>query len=80
MNDEVYFWHVDKQWSLLQVDTIILGVIFFPCKLCKSFLHVDSITLGLCSQACWKYPKQVYNIFVIYQGKCERWTWYFANR
>ena len=26
MNDEVYFWHADKQRSLLQVDAIILGV------------------------------------------------------
>ena len=26
MNYEVYFWHADKQRSLLQVDTIILGV------------------------------------------------------
>ena len=25
MNDDVYFWHADKQRSLLQVDTIILG-------------------------------------------------------
>ena len=26
MNDEVYFWNADKHRSLLQVDTIILGV------------------------------------------------------
>ena len=36
MNDEVYFWHADKHRSLLQVDTVILGV---------------------CNQACPKYPK-----------------------
>ena len=36
VNDEVYFWHVDKHLSLLLVDTIILGV---------------------CNQACSKYPK-----------------------
>ena len=26
MNDEVYFWHADKHGSVLQVDTMILGV------------------------------------------------------
>ena len=35
-------------------------------------LQFDSITLGLGSQACPKYPKrQVYNIFTISQGKRE---------
>ena len=34
------------------------------------FLQIGSITLGVHSQACPKYPKQqVYNIFAIYQGK-----------
>ena len=38
----------------------------------KRFLQVDSVTLGLHSQACPKYPKQqVYNIFVISHGKRE---------
>ena len=38
----------------------------------ESFLQVDSINLGVGSQACPKYPKQqVYNIFVISQGKRE---------
>ena len=31
MNDEVYFWHVDKQQSFLQVDIIILGVCSQAC-------------------------------------------------
>ena len=45
VKDEVYFWHTDKHGSLLQVDTIILGV---------------------CNQACLKYPKhQVYYLFAI---------------
>ena len=35
----------------------------------ESFLQVESITLGLRSQACPKYAKQVYNNFVISQGK-----------
>ena len=36
----------------------------------KQFSQVDSITLGVSSQACAKYPKQqVYNIFAISQGK-----------
>ena len=38
----------------------------------ESFLQVDSITLGLRSQACPKYPKyQVSNILAISQGKPE---------
>ena len=53
-NDEDYFWHADKHRSLLQVDTIMLGV---------------------CNQACIKYPKQqVYNIFVVSQKKREGWS------
>ena len=37
-----------------------------------SFLQVDSITLGVHSQAYTKYPKQqVYNVFAISQGNCE---------
>ena len=36
VNDEIYFWDADKHRSLVQVDTIIVGV---------------------CSQACPKYPK-----------------------
>ena len=37
----------------------------------KRFLQVDSITLGVHSQTCPKYPKQVYNAFAISQGKHE---------
>ena len=44
---------------------------FLPANKHESFLQVDIITLGLCSQACPKYPKQVYNIFVISKGKRE---------
>ena len=53
---------------------------FLPANKHERFLQVDSITLGLFSQACPKYLKQVYNIFVISQGKCEEWTWSFSNR
>ena len=28
MNDEVYFWHTDKHGSFLQVDTIMMKLIF----------------------------------------------------
>ena len=41
---------------------------FLPPNKHKSFQEVDSTTLGLCSQACPKYPRQAYNIFVISQG------------
>ena len=38
----------------------------------ESFLQVDSVTLGVHSQAFSKYLKQQsYNIFAISQGKCE---------
>ena len=37
----------------------------------KSFLQVDSATLGACSQVCPKYPKYVSSILVISQEKHE---------
>ena len=48
VNDEVYFWHTDKHRSLLQVDTI---------------------NLGLCNQACPKYPKEKVCISLQYLQK-----------
>ena len=30
-NDEVYFWHVEKQQNFLQVDFIFLGVLSQAC-------------------------------------------------
>ena len=53
---------------------------FLPANKHEGFLQVGSTTLGLFSQACPKYPKEVYNIFVISQGKCERSTWFFAYK
>ena len=48
---------------------------FLPADKHKNFLQVDSITLGVHSQACPKDPKQqLYNIFAISQGKLEGWT------
>ena len=45
---------------------------FLPGDKHKSFLQDDSITLGVRSQACPKYPKrQVCNILVISQRKRE---------
>ena len=46
-------------------------VVFLPAIKYEGFSQVDSITLGLFSEACPKYSKQVYNIFLISQGKCE---------
>ena len=46
--------------------------LIFCLQINTSFLQVDSITLGVFSQACPKYPKQqVYNIFAISQRECE---------
>ena len=53
---------------------------FLPANKCKGVLQADSITLGLFSQTWPKYSKQVYNIFVISQRKCEGWTWSFSYR
>ena len=40
--------------------------LIFCLQINTSFLQVDSITLGVLSQACPKYPEQhVYNIFAI---------------
>ena len=45
---------------------------FLPENKRKRFLQADSITWGVHSQVCLKYPKQqVYNIFAISQGKRE---------
>ena len=47
-------------------------LIFLPANKHESFLQFDNITLSLLRQACPKYPNQeVYNIFVISQGKRE---------
>ena len=51
-----------------------LKLIFFffvPADKQESFLQSDSVTLGVRSQACSKYLKQVYNIVTISQGKHE---------
>ena len=60
-----------------------LKLIFFffvPADKQESFLQSDSVTLGVRSQACSKYLKQVYNIVTISQGKHEEWSWFFACR
>ena len=45
---------------------------FLPAYKQKGFLQVDSITLRVHSHACLNNQKQqVYNIFVISQGKRE---------
>ena len=45
---------------------------FVPADNHERFLQGDSITLGVHSQACSKYPKQqICNIFPISQGKHE---------
>ena len=49
-----------------------MKLIFLPADKHKNVLQGDSITLGVDSQACPKYPKQqVYNIFGISQEKRE---------
>ena len=46
--------------------------LILPADKHESFLQVDSITLGVRSQACPKYPKQeVYNSFALSQRKRE---------
>ena len=53
--------------------------LIFCLQINTSFLQVDSVTLGVLSQACPKYPEQhVYNIFAMSKKKCEGWSWFFA--
>ena len=48
---------------------------FLPADKHKNFLQDDSITLGMRSQACPKYPKQqVCKTFAISQVKYEGWS------
>ena len=48
---------------------------FLPADKNKYFLQIDSITLCVDGQACPKHPKQqLYNIFVISQGKRNGWS------
>ena len=55
----------------------VMKLIFLPADKHKTFLQIDSITLGVHSQACPEYPKQqVYNIFAISQEKHKRWSWF----
>ena len=35
MNDEAYFWHADKHRSVLQADTVILGVQPYCCNMSR---------------------------------------------
>ena len=45
---------------------------FWPADKDETFLQIDSITLGVCSQTCPKYPKQqVCNMFPKSQEKRE---------
>ena len=54
---------------------------FSPTDKNESFLQDDSITLGVFSQACPKYPKQqVCNILAVSQVKYEGWSQFFVCR
>ena len=44
----------------------------------KSFIQHDSTTLGVCSLACPKYPKQHFK--EISQGKHKRWRIFFCQQ
>ena len=53
-------------------------IYFLPANKHKTFIQIDSITLGVHGHACPKHPKQqLYNIFAISQGKCKGWSWFF---
>ena len=57
-----------SQYRRIKVDFFFF---FLPADKQESFLQSDSVTLGVRSQACTKYLKQVYNIVTISQGKHE---------
>ena len=51
---------------------MVYEVDFFPADKHENFLQVDSITLGVGSQASSEYrEQQIYNIFAISQGRRE---------
>ena len=51
---------------------MVYEVDFLPTDKHESFLQVDSITLGVGSQASTEYrEQQIYNILAISQGKRE---------
>ena len=50
---------------------------FFPADKQESFLQGDSITLGVCSQACPKYPKQhVYKMKISMKACLKLILWF----
>ena len=65
-----------KAWRMKLIFGLQINMKFFYKLIISAW-----VCLSVCSQACLKYPKQqVYNIFVISQGKCEGWIWSFAYR
>ena len=54
---------------------------FLPADKHESFPQIDSITLGVGSQASSEYrEQQIYNNFAISQGKREGWIWFADKR
>ena len=71
------FAYLCKKWGMYK--SIGDEVNFLPADKHKSSPQDDSITLGVRIKTCPKYQKEeVCNIFAIFQGKCEGWSWFFA--
>ena len=54
MNDKVYFLHADKRRSILQVDTIILGVSNQGCLKYLKYLHKKHFYLQINTKVFYK--------------------------
>ena len=80
INIEVFYKLILSNWMCVTRHALCIisrrewgnEVDFLPADKQKTFLQVYSITVGVHSQACPKFPKQqVCNIFTISQGKRE---------
>ena len=66
VNDEVYYWHTDKRWSLLQVDTYNFGCVY------PGMPKVPKITLQYIQKSTWDevdfLPADKYESFLQVNG------------
>ena len=58
----LYFWHADKHGSLLQVDTVILGVCNQACTQNKEFAYPCNISRkkGLGGRGKWGWVRLIF--------------------
>ena len=65
VNDEVYFWHADKHRSLLQADTIILGVCNQACPKFAYLCNISSKAWEMKSIFCLDINTKVFYKLIV---------------